>query len=464
MSRLWGGRFREGPAPEMSRFADSLPFDRRLWKADITGSVAYARALERAGVLTPAEGRQVVEGLLAVQQEFEQGDFAFQPTDEDIHTAVERRLGELIGSLAGKLHTGRSRNDQVATDLRLWLRWEIDTLASLLTALQAAALEQAQAHLDLIMPGHTHLQPAQPIRFSHWLLAHLWAWQRDRERLAQVRASTNQCPLGSGALAGSSWALDRTALARELGFDSISLNSLDAVSDRDFVAVFLFWGALLGVHLSRLAEDLILWASPGFGFVRLGEGYTTGSSLMPQKRNPDSLELLRGKAGRLLGNQAGLLATLKGLPAGYNRDLQEDKEPLFDTVDTLRGALPVAAGVVRTLQPQGQRMQDALSDDLLATDLADYLVRKGLPFRESHGLVGQLVQKAEEQGVPLRALPLAQMRGVSPQFAQDVQGVFDFQASVEARDGEGGTARQALLRQLEAAQQALQSGLDRSET
>ena len=455
MNRLWGGRFRGGPAPEMSRFADSLPFDRRLWKADIAGSVAYAQALEQAGVLTGEECRLMVEGLSTVGQEFEEGCFAFQPTDEDIHTAVERRLGELVGPLAGKLHTGRSRNDQVATDLRLWLRWEMDELARLLLGLQKAAWEQAQAHLDLLLPGYTHLQPAQPLRFSHWLLSHFWAWQRDRERLVQMRARVNQCPLGSGALAGSRWGLDRAALAQSLGFESLSPNSLDAVSDRDFVAEFLFWGVLLGVHLSRLAEDLILWASPGFGFVRLDERYTTGSSLMPQKRNPDSLELLRGKAGRLLGNLAGFLATLKGLPAGYNRDLQEDKEPLFDTVDTLKAALPVAAGVVRTLEPQAERMRDALSDDLLATDLAEYLVRKGVPFRESHHLVGQLVGRAEELGVRLSALTLEQMREVSPHFGPDVWAVFDFEASVEARTSEGGTARQAMLHQLAAAEAAL---------
>ncbi|MGQ9567999.1 MAG: argininosuccinate lyase [Anaerolineae bacterium] len=455
MARLWGGRYRGGPAPEMSRFADSLSFDRRLWKADITGSIAYAHALAQAGVLSPEECRAVEEGLRTVYREFEQGTFAFQATDEDIHTAVERRLGELVGLLAGKLHTGRSRNDQVATDLRLWLREEVDRLAPLLLALQEAALVQAEAHLDCILPGYTHLQPAQPLRFSHWMLAHFWAWQRDRERLAQVRARVDQCPLGAGALAGSSWGVDRTALAQELGFAGVIPNSLDAVHDRDFVAEFLFWGALVGVHLSRLAEDLILWASPGFGFIRLHEAYTTGSSLMPQKRNPDSLELLRGKAGRLVGNLTGFLVALKGLPAGYNRDLQEDKEPLFDTVDTLQVALPVAAGVVRTLEPQPERMRAALSDDLLATDLAEYLVRKGVPFRQSHHLVGRLVARAEDLGVLLGEVPLEEMQAISPLFGEDVREVFRFEASVEARRSEGGTAREAVLRQLEAARQAL---------
>ena len=455
MARLWGGRYRGGPAPEMSQFADSLSFDQRLWKADIAGSIAYAHALARAGVLTPEEGRQIEAGLRAIHREFEEGTFAFQATDEDIHTAVERRLGELIGPLAGKLHTGRSRNDQVATDLRLWLREEIDRLAGHLVALQEAALAQAEAHLDCILPGYTHLQPAQPLRFSHWMLAHFWAWQRDRERLGEVRARVNWCPLGAGALAGSSWGVDRVALAQELGFAGVIPNSLDAVQDRDFVAEFLSWGAMLGVHLSRLAEDLILWASPAFGFVRLHEAYTTGSSLMPQKRNPDSLELLRGKAGRLVGNLTGFLVALKGLPAGYNRDLQEDKEPLFDTVDTLLAALPVAAGVIRTLEPQPERMRAALSDDLLATDLAEYLVRKGVPFRQSHHLVGRLVARAEDLGVPLRKVPLAEMQAISPAFGEDVQGVFDFEASVEARRSEGGTAREAVLRQVEAARQAL---------
>ncbi|NLE76946.1 MAG: argininosuccinate lyase [Chloroflexi bacterium] len=454
---MWGGRFSGGPAEEMARFADSLPFDRRLWAEDLDGSMAYARALARCGVLTAAEAQALAGGLEAVRQELAADAFAFAPADEDIHTAVERRLGELIGPVAGKLHTGRSRNDQVATDMRLWLRAEADALAAALTALMQAALEQAERHRDLLMPGYTHMQPAQPIRFSHWLLAHFWAWQRDAQRLTQLRERVNVCPLGAGALAGNSWGVDRQALAADLGFVGVTPNSLDAVSDRDFVAEFLFWAGLLGVHLSRLAEDLVLWSTPSFGFVRLSEGYTTGSSLMPHKRNPDSMELLRGKSGRLLGSLVALLTTLKGLPAGYNRDLQEDKEPLFDAVDTLAAALPVAAGVVASLEPQPQRMEAALSDDTLATDLAEYLVQRGVPFRESHHLVGRLVQAAEEQGVPLRALPLAAYQEASPHFAEDVYAVFDYARSVNTRDSEGGTALSALEVQLAAARRALSS-------
>ncbi|MFZ2420142.1 MAG: argininosuccinate lyase, partial [Anaerolineae bacterium] len=419
---------------------------------------AYARALARAGLISLAERDQLLAGLDAVAEEWARGVFVPHAGDEDIHTAVERRLGELIGGVAGKLHTGRSRNDQVATDVRLWLRDQIDQLDAALCDVQAAAVTLAEAHLAVLMPGTTHMQPAQPIRFSHWALSFFWMWQRDHERLTEVRRRVNVCPLGSGALAGTPFNVDRAALAAELGFDAISANSLDAVSDRDFVVEFLAWAALLGIHLSRLAEDLILWSNPQFGFVRVADAYSTGSSLMPQKRNPDAMELVRGKSGRLLGNLVSLLTTLKGLPSTYNKDLQEDKEPLFDTVTTLTLALPVTAGVLRTLQVNPTRMQAALSSDMLATDLADYLVRQGTPFRQAHHLVGQAVRRAEALGLTLSTLPLAELQAISPQFGADVAALWDFNHSVEQRATPGGTAAAAVETQLRQARQILAGG------
>ncbi|MEZ4770805.1 MAG: argininosuccinate lyase [Caldilineales bacterium] len=449
MSTLWGGRFDEAASPLLRQFNDSLPFDQRMWLEDIFGSMAYAEALARAGLLTIDESDLIVAGLEQVAQEWRDGSFQIAAGDEDIHTAVERRLGELIGPTAGKLHTGRSRNDQVATDQRWWLRNRIDELDSLLADLIGVAATRAEAEIDVLMPGYTHLQPAQPLRWSHWLLSHAWAWQRDRERLSDVRRRANRSPLGAGALAGNPFAVDRRALAADLGFDGPVPNSIGAVRDRDYVVEFLSCAALLGVHLSQLAEDLILWSSREFGFVRVAEQFSTGSSIMPQKRNPDSLELLRGKSGRLAGNLMALLTTLKGMPAAYNKDLQEDKEALFDSVETLLVSLPIATGVVQTLTIDPQRMQAALGDELLATDLAEYLVRRGLPFRQSHELVGRAVKRAETLAVPLGSLPLADYQAISPQFGEDVFAVFDFGQSVERRDVYGGTSRRAVLEQIE---------------
>jgi argininosuccinate lyase len=453
--KLWGGRFGKETDRLMEAFNASIGFDHRLWAADIRGSIAYARALARAGLISPDEQERLVQGLEAVAQEFTAGEFVFLPTDEDIHTAVERRLREHVGPAADKLHTGRSRNDQVATDLRLYLMDEIPSLRQHLTDLQEAILTQAERHLDVIMPGYTHLQRAQPVRFSHWLMSFFWAFQRDRERLDELEQRVTVLPLGSGALAGHSLGIDRAFLAAELNFPSICENSIDGVSDRDFVAEFLFWAALLQVHLSRLAEDLILWSSAEFGFVAIDEAYATGSSLMPQKRNPDSLELLRGKAGRLIGHLTGMLTMLKGLPAGYNKDLQEDKEPLFDAVDTLNLALPVAAGIVRTLQVNSERMEAALDDGMLATDLADYLVERGVPFRQSHYLVGQVVRRAEVLDLPLRLLPLEEFQAISPLFGPDLYQVFDPHRSVERRASLGGTARAAVRAQIARARSIL---------
>ncbi len=454
---LWGGRFERETDALMRRFNDSFGFDRRLYAADVAGSVAYARALARAGLITEEERRTLVEGLEEVRAEFDGGTFEVAPGDEDIHTAVERRLGELVGEVAGKLHTGRSRNDQVATDLRLYLLDEITDLEDALVELQTAIVEKAEANLNVLMPGYTHLQQAQPILFSHWLMAFFWKLQRDRERLEDVAGRTRVCPLGAGALAGNPFDIDRQALAQALGFDAATPNSIDAVNDRDYVAEFLAWAVLTQTHLSNLAEDLIIWASREFGFVEIDDAYATGSSLMPQKKNPDSLELMRGKSGRVIGHLTGLLTTLKGLPTAYNKDLQEDKEGLFDAIDTLRIELPIAAGVVHTLEVDADRMAAALDEAMLATDLADYLVRQGVPFRQSHHLVGEAVRCAEELDVSLSQLELSAYEAISPAFGEDVYEVFDVERSVEARAAEGGTAPSAVQAQIERARDEINS-------
>ena len=446
--KLWGGRFTGKTDPLMEAFNASISFDRQMWAADIQGSQAYARALQRAGLLTAEECDAIVAGLEQVAQEWAHGQFTLQAEDEDIHTANERRLTELIGAVAGKLHTGRSRNDQVATDVRIWLRTEIAHLRDHLNQLIAVAVERAGEEIDLLMPGYTHLQPAQPVRWSHWLLSHVWAWQRDAQRLDELVARVNVMPLGSGALAGNPFAIDRHALAAELGFADITYNSMDGVSDRDFIVEFLFWATLTMVHLSRLAEDLIIYSSREFGYVTLADAYSTGSSLMPQKKNPDALELLRGKSGRLVGHLTGLVMTLKGLPSTYNKDLQEDKEPLFDAVASMSGALQIACGVLSTLRANPAAMRVALMPEMLATDLAEYLVRKGVPFREAHHIAGAAVQMAELQGIALSQLEVSDLQKLHHAFDEDVSAVWSFDLSVERRDVEGGTSRRAVLAQL----------------
>lgn len=449
---LWGGRFTGSADEALRRLNDSLPFDQRMALQDVAGSIAYARAIGRAGVITSDEAAQIVAGLERVRAEFADGSFAFAAGDEDIHTAVERRLTELIGPVGGKLHTGRSRNDQVATDFRLWTLDALRDLDARLDDLQAALIGAAAQQAETLMPGYTHLQPAQPITAGHWLMSTVWMLARDRDRLRDCARRASVSPLGSGALAGTPFAVDRAALAAELGFASASPNSLDAVSDRDFAAEALFALALVGVHLSRFGEDVVLFSNPAFGFITLDDRYSTGSSLMPQKRNPDPLELARGKAGRLIGNLTGFLATLKGLPTGYNKDLQEDKEALFDSVDTLTLIIPVLAAVVRSLKLNPDRMRAALGEDMLATDLADYLVGKGIPFREAHHIVGQAVALAAEQGVALSALALNDLHRLSPAFAPDVAGVFDFAESVRRRSVVGGTAPKSVRAQVAVAE------------
>jgi argininosuccinate lyase len=449
---LWGGRFSEPTDGDLRHLNDSIGFDKRLYAQDIEGSIAYAEAIRAAGILSQQECDSIIGALKQIHAEFAADAFTLKEGDEDIHSAVERRLIEMIGAAGGKLHTGRSRNDQIATDFRLWTRDAIRETDGLLDALQAALVMQSKAHLDTLMPGYTHLQPAQPITAAHWLMSFFWMLARDRERLADAYRRTNVSPLGAGALAGSPLAIDRSALAQALGFDSYSQNSLDAVSDRDFAAEFLFAMSLVGVHLSRLAEDTILYSNPLFGFITLNDRYSTGSSIMPQKRNPDPLELARGKAGRLIGRLAGLLTTLKGLPSTYNKDLQEDKEAVFDSFDTLTAVLPVVTAVIATLQLNPEKMRAALGDDLLATDLAEYLVGKTLPFREAHHVVGRAVRAAAEAGKPLSALTLDELRQLSPLFASDVDAVFDFAASVGRRSVAGGTAPDAVRAQIAAAE------------
>ena len=455
MSKLWGGRFQGETDAQFWDFHASIGFDIRLAEVDIRGSMAYAQALGRAGVLSEAEVRAILDGLRQVSAEFADDSFLLQPSDEDIHTAVERRLGELIGPVAGKLHTGRSRNDQVVTDVRLYLIEVLPKLDASLRALQRAIVTRAEENLSVLMPGYTHLQPAQPVRFSHWLLAYFWMLQRDHERLLDALRRIRYCPLGAGALAGNAYGIDRNWLAKELGFTGITQNSMDSVADRDFVIEVLSWAAILGGHLSRLAEDLVLMTTSEFGFVRLDERYTTGSSIMPQKRNPDSLELVRGKAGRLAGNLMTLLVVVKGLPLTYDTDLQEDKEPLFDSLDTMAQLLPLAEGVIATLQVNEQRMLSALNEGLLATDLADYLVRRGLPFREAHKIVGQVILRCEEKDLTLSQFSLEEYRSISAVFNADLFASLDYNASTEARSVPGGTAYKAVVAQIELAKQAL---------
>ncbi len=455
MTTLWGGRFADRPDDLMRRFGDSIGFDIRLWDADVTASMAYAKALARVGIIDEDERYALLEGLARVRTEFADGEFLAQPDDEDIHTAIERRLGELVGRVAGKLHTGRSRNDQVTTDTRLYLREQIARLRQQLAQLQRAIVDRAKAHIDLLMPGYTHLQPAQPVRFSHWLLSFFWMLQRDRDRLEGLTRRVNVLPLGAGALSGNPFGIDQAYLARELGFEAVALNSMDIVSDRDYLVEFLSWASLTQIHLSRLAEDLILYSSREFGFMEIADAYATGSSLMPQKKNADSLELIRGKTGRVVGDLVSILMVLKGLPTTYNKDLQEDKEALFDTIDTLTMTLPIASGIIETLVVHPERMQAALTDEMLATELADYLVRKGVPFREAHHMVGQVVQKALAQGAGLRDLLLSDYQEVSRLFDRDLMRSLSFEQAVERRDSVGGTARASLETQLAVAERLL---------
>ena len=418
----------------------SVHFDRRLYRQDIAGSIAHARMLARQGIILDEDAAAMVEGLEAIRKEIEDGDFPWRAELEDIHMNVERRLFERIGDIAGKLHTARSRNDQVATDMRLYVREAISDVLAAIHSLRQALVGQAEANLDAVMPGYTHLQRAQPVLFAHHMLAYFQMLGRDQERFRQARERADVMPLGSGALAGVPYPVDREWLARELGFSAISANSMDAVSDRDFLLDFHAASAICVTHLSRLAEELVIWSSDEFGFIRLGDEYTTGSSMMPQKRNPDFAELARAKTGRVFGNLVAMLTVLKGLPLTYNRDLQEDKEGLFDTVDALLPTLAAMAGMVTTLEVQRDRLRRAAEAGyVLATDVADYLVGKGIPFREAHQVAARVSVHAQQEGKRLGELTLETYRRFSPLFEEDVLSI-TVDSSIAARDVPGGTA------------------------
>ena len=452
---LWGGRFATGPAAVMERINASVAFDQRLFAQDIAGSHAHAQMLVDRGIITAKDGQSISQGLNTILREIESGDFAFSAALEDIHMNVEARLAELIGPAAGRLHTARSRNDQVATDLRLWVRDAIDQLDPTLQALQGALIDQAEAHADTVMPGFTHLQSAQPVTFGHHLLAYVEMLGRDRGRFADARARLNECPLGAAALAGTSFAIDRDATAAALGFDRPTANSLDSVSDRDFAMEFLATAAICAVHLSRLAEEIVIWCSQNFAFVRLSDAFSTGSSIMPQKRNPDAAELVRAKTGRIVGALLGLLTVMKGLPMAYAKDMQEDKEPVFDAADTLGLAVAAMAGMVADLQADPAAMRAATAaGHPTATDLADWLVRVlDLPFREAHGVTGRLVALADQRGAALAELSLADLQSVEPRIDDSVYDVLSLEASVASRASYGGTAPDRVRAAVQAARQ-----------
>jgi len=433
--KLWGGRFEGAIDPGFAEFNSSYRFDRHLFEADITASIAYCQALESANVITANEGTQIRDALNTILD----NGAGENHSAEDVHSFVEARLIELIGDVGRKLHTGRSRNDQVATDFRLWLRGSIDDLSQTIRDAQASLLDFAEANRDIVIPGYTHLQRAQPVLLAHWCLAYFEMLARDRERLGEVRRRVNVLPLGSAALAGTSFPINREKLATELGFEGVSRNSLDAVSDRDFCVEFLSACSLIMVHLSRLAEDIILYATSEFGFFELGDAIATGSSLMPQKKNPDSMELVRGKAGRVFGDLMALLTTLKGLPLAYNKDMQEDKEAVFDAFDTTSASLRVTATVLRNLRVNEERVVAASSSGYMnATELADYLVRKGMPFREAHEVVGRIVMRAIELGKELEQMDLGEF---SPLIGEDVYEALSLESTLAAKRQIGGTAR-----------------------
>jgi len=440
-NQAWGGRFTEPVDAFVARFTASIGFDQRLWRHDIMGSIAHATMLAKVGVLTDAERDAIVDGLKQIQAEIEAGRFEWRVDLEDVHMNIEARLTERIGIAGKKLHTGRSRNDQVATDVRLWLRDEIDAVLAEIRRLQNGLVELAGREADTIMPGFTHLQTAQPVTFGHHLLAWFENLERDHQRFTDVRKRANRLPLGSAALAGTTYPIDRELVRELLGFDEICRNSLDAVSDRDFAIEFCAAAAILLTHLSRFSEELVLWTSAQFNFINLPDRFCTGSSIMPQKKNPDVPELVRGKAGRVNGDLVALLTLMKSQPLAYNKDNQEDKEPLFDAVDTVRGCLRAFADMVPAIEPKREVMREAARRGFsTATDLADYLVKKGVPFRESHEIVGKAVRFGVEQQRDLAQLTLDELRRFSPEIGEDVFGVLTLEGSVNARNHAGGTA------------------------
>ncbi|MEW6775738.1 MAG: argininosuccinate lyase, partial [Bdellovibrionota bacterium] len=455
-AKLWGGRFSAPTDPAVEAFTESVSFDRRLAPFDLRGSIAHARMLGKIGLLPKGDAKKIVSGLEAILREVEAGKFQFDPALEDVHTNIEAALTRRIGPAGGRLHTARSRNDQVSTAVRLYLRDRVDALSEALARLVRTLAAVAAKETETILPGYTHLQRAQPVSLAHHLLAWAQMFLRDLDRLLDARRRLNVLPLGSGALAGSSFKLDRAFVARQLGFDSVTENSLDAVSDRDFIAEFLSIAALSGIHLSRVCEDLVLWSTAEFGFIKMSDAFTTGSSLMPQKRNPDVAELIRGKSGRLVGALVSLLTLLKGLPLSYNRDLQEDKEPLFDAVDTWLASVELLEKMVRACSFDRKKMAKAASDGgLLATELADYLVRKGLPFRQAHEVVGHVVSASERKGRSLVDFTASELQAFSPLLDAGARQVLDARRAVLSRTLAGGPAPEAVRRQIKNLERAL---------
>jgi len=456
--RLWGDRFAKDPDKLAHDFTSSLPFDRRLAEQEIAGSIAHVRMLGHCRIITEEEARKVEGGLETIRAALAAGEITLDPSSEDIHTEIERLLAERVGPLAGKLHTARSRNDQVALDLRLFLREELDGLRDRIAALQRTLIELAEKHLDTVMPGYSHLQRAQPVLLAHHLMAYFFMFQRDRERLAECRKRINLCPLGAAALGGTSFPIDPSFVAHQLGFDGLCSNSTDAVSDRDFLLEFLADASLAMVHLSQVCAELVLWSSAEFGFVRLDDAWCTGSSIMPQKRNPDAAELVRAKAGRIFGHLVALLTVLKGLTLAYNRDFQEDKEALFDTVDTLSQSLAVVREMLASASFDTERMAQALADGFpTATEVADYLVRRGLAFRQAHAIVGQLVHYCEKQGLRLEDLSREEWRSFSREFGEDIAQHISPAGAVAAKRSPGGTAPDRVREQMAGARELLAS-------
>ena len=443
--KAWSGRFAEPLDSLTQRFNASISFDQRLAEFDVQGSLAHARMLAAAKLISPEDLAAIERGMGQILGDIQAGRFAWSIEREDVHLNIEHRLTELVGDAGKRLHTARSRNDQVATDIRLWLRAQIDELAGLLKRVRSGLLDLAEKHTDTLMPGFTHMQVAQPVTFGHHLMAYFEMFSRDAERLADCRKRVNRLPLGASALAGTSFPIDREAVARELGFDGVCENSLDAVSDRDFAVEFLAAAALVMAHVSRLSEELVIWMSPAFGFVSIADRFCTGSSIMPQKKNPDVPELMRGKTGRVYGALMAMLTVIKGQPLAYNKDNQEDKEPLFDTADTLRDVLALLAELLKGIEPNRERMRAALRQGYAtATDLADYLVRKGMAFRDAHEVVARAVRTAEESGKDLAELDLGELRAFSPLIGEDVRAVLTAEGSVASRKHIGGTAPEAV--------------------
>jgi argininosuccinate lyase len=458
VKKLWGGRFTKTAEEWVDEFGASISFDQQLVMEDIEGSIAHVTMLAKSGIISSEEAETIKNGLLELKEEAKQNKLPFSVKLEDIHLNLESLLTEKVGPVGGKLHTARSRNDQVATDMHLYLRNQIRSIIELITEMQAALLEQAEKHIETVMPGYTHLQRAQPISFAHHLLAYFWMFERDKARYRENAARANISPLGAGALAGTTFPIDRTYTAKLLGFDGIYENSLDAVSDRDFILEFLAASSILMMHLSRLSEEIILWSSQEFRFIELDDSFSTGSSIMPQKKNPDMAELIRGKTGRVYGNLIGLLTVLKGLPLAYNKDMQEDKEGMFDTVKTVTGSLKIFAGMIRTMKVRTEEMEKATKNDFSnATELADYLAEKGVPFRQAHEIVGKLVLTCVQKGCYLADLPLEEYKLASPLFEEDIYRALDPRTAVERRNSAGGTGFDQVRIALEKAKQCLEN-------